>query len=74
MGGYKDFLAGPAGEYEHFDAAVAAAFQWVKANNINVVNFETVSVAELVDDNDPQAAAFSTAVSHQIVRVWYMQG
>ena len=74
MSGYKDFLTDPEGEYEHFDAAVAAAFEWVKANNVRIINFETVFVPELSVQQDTQVAAYSAAVPRQYVRVWYTQG
>ncbi len=73
MGGYIDFLADPEGEHEHFAAAVAAAFAWVQNNNVHVINFETVFVPEPVAHHDTQVAAYSAAVQHQFVRVWYTQ-
>lgn len=87
MAGYKDFIGkqikAPAfldwtGEYEHFDAAVAAAFEWVQTNNIKVINFETVIIpknnkwgAAKDEEQDNETSLFQGTVQHQFVRVWY---
>jgi hypothetical protein len=86
VAGYKDFIGKQitapvldwTAKYEHFDAAVAAAFEWVQTNNIKVINFETVIIpknnkwgAAKDEELDNETSLFMGTVQHQFVRVWY---
>lgn len=63
--------------YETFDAAVAAANQWVTAEAVTVVQVETVVLPNIGAPGEEGSAdgSISTvsgwASWHQFVRVWY---
>ena len=70
-------------EYEDFDAAVAAATKWLRAQSIEVINVETVVLPNLWDEGEDgttdggltsQNHACYTTEWHQFVRVWYRRG
>jgi len=69
------FLLTPA-EYESFEDAEAAANAWLEAENIQVVNIETVVLPNLWKEEgaeDPSLRTSGDFVSnwHQFIRVWY---
>ena len=83
---FQDFvprmLAAPAffrdGEYESFDAAVAAANRWIAENDIRVVNVETVVLPNIWKPYEEGSTDTSLGTSgespshwHQFVRVWH---
>lgn len=86
---FRDFvprmLAAPAffkvGEYESFEAAVAAANQWIEEQRIDLVNIETVVLPNIWSRYEEGSTDGSLGISgdspsfwHQIVRVWYRGG
>lgn len=82
MGGYKDFGAEQATNSDpaenevgsdHFSATVSAAFAWAKANNVRVINFETIETPPVPVNGDTQVTAFSAITGQPFVRVWYME-
>jgi hypothetical protein len=67
-----------AAEYESFDAAVAAANQWIRDNKIRVINIETVVLPNIwsrweegTTDTSLGTSGDSPSHWHQFVRVWY---
>ena len=67
------------GEYESFDAALAAAHAWVEENQVRVINVETVVLPNLWSpyeegSRDPAIIANDGATFHQFIRVWYDPG
>jgi hypothetical protein len=83
---FKDFvprmLAEPglfkAGEYQSIDEALAAANDWIKENEINVSNVETVVLPNIWSRWEEGSTDTSLGTSgdspsrwHQIIRVWY---
>lgn len=83
---FRDFvpkmLAEPglfkAGEYESMEDAVAAANDWIKQNEIQVTNIETVVLPNIWSRWEEGSADTALGTSgdspsrwHQIVRVWY---
>jgi len=83
---FKDFvprmLAEPglfkAGEYQSMDEALAAANDWIKENEINVTNVETVVLPNIWsrwEEGSTDTALGTSGDSpsrwHQIIRVWY---
>jgi hypothetical protein len=84
---YRDFvpqqLQAPgllsAGEYETFDAAVAATNEWLQQERVKVLHVETVVLPSIWDPHEAgtQDAALLTREGgywHQFVRVWYEEG
>jgi hypothetical protein len=65
------------GEYDTFDAAVAAANEWRSRESIRVINVETVVLPNIWEggeagSTDPALGTLARApVWHQFVRVWY---
>ncbi len=57
---------------ESFDAAIAAANDWIAAENIDVINVETI-VLPIADDDATETASITGApISlRQFIRVWY---
>lgn len=55
-----------------FDSAVQAASDWIAAENIDVINIETV-ILPIVSDKDSEVSAIYGApmLSRQFIRVWY---
>lgn len=69
------------GEYESFDAALAAANQWIKENEIRVVTLETVVLPNIWGrfEEGPTDPSLVTDTGmpvrwHQFIRVWYEMG
>ena len=64
-------------EYETFQAAVAAANQWIREEKIQLVQLETVVLPNIwrsVEEGTADASLNATgniATWHQFVRVWY---
>lgn len=62
--------------FESFDAAVAAANEWIAHNGIDVVNIETVVLPEMwgedgTTDTDLTTSGDMMNTWHQFIRVWY---
>ncbi|MEO8497073.1 MAG: hypothetical protein ABI614_18530 [Planctomycetota bacterium] len=83
---FRDFvpemLSAPAlfkaGEYESMAAALTAANAWIKANDIQIVNVETVVLPNIWSRYEEGTADVALGTSgempshwHQFVRVWY---
>lgn len=83
---FKDFvprmLAEPglfkAGEYESLEEALAAANDWIKQNEIDVKNVETVVLPNIWSrweegsrDTSLGTSGDSPSRWHQFLRVWY---
>jgi hypothetical protein len=67
-------------EHESFDAALAAANQWIKDNHIRVINVETVVLPNIFSRYEEGSGDTSLGTSgespsfwHQFIRVWYEQ-
>lgn len=67
-----------AAEHESFDAAVAAANEWVHTDCIKVINIETVVLPNIwtrweegSTDSSLGTSGDSPSHWHQFVRVWY---
>lgn len=66
-------------QHETFEAAVAAANEWIAARSVRVINVETVVLPNLwgPDEEGTGDAAVRTAAEdysstwHQFLRVWY---
>ena len=86
MIGYRDFAPRQTsppgllarGEYDSFDAAVAAANQWIAQERAEVVSIETVVLPNIWSRHeegtaDPSVGTIGNVMStwHQFVRVWY---
>ena len=86
---FRDFvpkiIAAPrlfkAGEYESFDAALAAANQWIKENDVHVVNVETVVLPNIWSRFEEGTTDVALGTSgempshwHQFIRVWHQTG
>ncbi len=86
---FRDFvpemLSAPAlfraGEYESMDAALTAANQWIKGNDIHVINVETVVLPNIWSRYEEGTTDVALGTSgempshwHQFVRVWYQCG
>jgi hypothetical protein len=86
---YQDFvpkMTRPAAflspaEHESFDVALAAANQWIKENEIRVVNVETVVLPNIwsryedgSNDTSLGTSGESPSFWHQFIRVWYEVG
>lgn len=70
-----------AGEYESMDAALAAANEWIKESNIQIVNVETVVLPNIWSRYEEGTTDVALGTSgempshwHQFVRVWYQSG
>jgi hypothetical protein len=68
-------------EHESFDAALAAANDWIKENDIRVLNVETVVLpniwARFEQGSTDPALVTDNGVPvhwHQFIRVWYEVG
>ena len=64
------------GEYEHFDAAVAAANAWLAESGVKILNVETVVLPNVWSPyeegpDDAALAAGEAPVWNQFLRVWY---
>jgi hypothetical protein len=63
------------GEYEHFDAAVAAANEWISESDARIINVETVVLPNVWSPyegpEDAALAAGESAIWNQFLRVWY---
>lgn len=85
---YRDFaprvLSEPglfhAGEFESFDHAVEAANEWIRSNNVEVINVETVVLPNIWSRWEEGTADGSLGTSgdspsrwHQVVRCWYRE-
>ena len=82
---YQDFIpkmTKPAAflspsEHESFDAALAAANQWILDNKVKVLNIETVVLPNIWSryEEGPKDSSLGTGESpsfwHQFIRVWY---
>jgi hypothetical protein len=83
---FRDFvpkMTAPPGffklaEYESFEAAVAAANQWIRESRIDLVNIETVVLPNIWSGWEKGSTDTSLGTSgespshwHQFVRVWY---
>ena len=83
---FRDFvprmLSAPAffrvGEYESFEAAVEAANQWIREQQIDVLNIETVVLPNIWSrweggSNDVALGTSGEMPSHwhQFIRCWY---
>jgi len=83
---YRDFaprMISPPGflkqaQFDSFDAAVAAANEWILQNRITVIPVETVVLPNVWHPHERGTADPSLAASgefstdwHQFVRVWY---
>ena len=57
---------------ETFDTAVKAASDWIAAENIDVINIETI-VLPIGSDDATETTAIQgfPAMSRQFIRVWY---
>ncbi|MEX2174021.1 MAG: hypothetical protein WD872_06645 [Pirellulaceae bacterium] len=86
---YHDFvpqMVAPAGfltpaEYDSLDKALVEANQWIKENEIRVLNVETVVLPNIWNrfeegSRDPALGMSGDSPSHwhQFVRVWYEVG
>ncbi len=67
------------GEHEDFNAAVAAANDWLAGNKVRLINLETVVLPNIWSRWEQGSADASLHTSgenpsrwHQFVRVWYM--
>jgi hypothetical protein len=84
--GFKDFvprmIAAPglfrSGEYESFEAALAAANQWIEENSIRIVNLETVVLPNIWSRWEEGSTDVAIGTSgetpshwHQFIRCWY---
>ncbi len=65
-------------EHESFDAALAAANEWIKDNGIRVINVETVVLPNIFSryeegsrDTSLGTSGESPSFWHQFIRVWY---
>ena len=57
---------------ESFDAAIAAANEWISAENIDVINIETIVLPISEDDATETTAITGVPISlRQFIRVWY---
>ncbi len=57
---------------ESFDAAIAAANDWIAAENIDVINVETIVMPIAEDDATETASITGVPISlRQFIRVWY---
>jgi hypothetical protein len=68
-------------EYATFDAALAEANNWIKENNIRVVNIETVVLPNIWTRFEAGSSDSALGISgdspshwHQVLRVWYEVG
>jgi len=67
-------------EFESFEEALVEANQWIKENEINVVNVETVVLPNIWNrweegTKDPALGTGESPVHwHQFIRVWYRVG
>ncbi len=82
---YRDFvpkMTAPAAllraaQYETFDAAVAAAQQWVAQGGVRVINVETVVLPNIWNPREEGTRDAALGMGdlggswHQFVRVWY---
>ena len=57
---------------ESFDAAIAAANDWIAAENIDVINVETI-VLPIAEDDATESPLITGAplLQRQFIRVWY---
>ncbi|MCK4998506.1 MAG: hypothetical protein KAS23_03190 [Anaerohalosphaera sp.] len=63
-------------KYQSFEAAVAAANEWIEGNGIEIVNIETVVLPRIHQEDgttDPSLTSMGDMLDtwHQFVRVWY---
>lgn len=65
-------------EYESFDAALAAANDWIHENNIQVINIETVVLPNIWSRFEEGSTDTSLGTRgdfpshwHQFIRVWF---
>lgn len=68
-------------EFETFEAAVAAANEWLQQKPVKIINVETVVLPEIWNPSEEgtRDAALRTSGEmssywHQFVRVWYETG
>ena len=68
-------------EFESFDEAVKAASRWVKENDVQLINVETVLLPNIWSHFENGTADSSLGTSgdspshwHQFVRCWYRVG
>jgi len=64
--------------FESFEAALAAANEWIEHNDIDVVNIETVVLPQIWErseegttDTDIRTSGECSSTWHQFIRVWY---
>jgi hypothetical protein len=57
---------------ESFDAAIVAANDWIDAENIDVINVETV-VLPMAEDDETETSSISGVGKElrQFIRIWY---
>jgi hypothetical protein len=67
-----------AGQYETFEEALAAANQWIKENDIQVVSIETVVLPNIWSRYEEGSTDVALGTSgempsqwHQLIRCWY---
>lgn len=57
---------------ESFDAAIAAANDWIAAENIDVMNVETIVLPIAKDDETETSSISGVPISlRQFIRIWY---
>ena len=57
---------------ESFDAAIAAANEWISAENVEVINVETIVLPIGEDDATETPSITGVPISlRQFIRVWY---
>ena len=57
---------------ESFDAAIAAANEWISADNVDVINVETIVLPISDDDATETPSITGVPISlRQFIRVWY---
>ena len=57
---------------ESFDAAIAAANEWIAQDNIDVINIETIVLPIAEDDATETPSITLVPISlRQFIRVWY---
>ena len=67
----KQWLKGV--QTESFDAAIVAANDWIDAENIDVINVETV-VLPMAEDDETETSTFFYIYGkelRQFIRIWY---
>jgi len=63
------------GKYDTFESAVSGANAWIREQQIKVINFETVVLPNMWEEDGTQDPEICTHPGHalwyQFVRVWY---